>query len=236
MMEMKEQTGSRKKLLVPVVVLMLCLVTLTGAAYAYSSSLTNTANTVQEDFISIDLETPDYEEDIVASSGTTLAFTDDFIYTKSGDVVTKKDTVQCTITETSIHYKLKIKGDVACNAVKVQSSNIVGFLGTVIGNAKTLDTLIDVKVGLTDSSAAAVGKLEANNTPLTLVLTNGYEKTAAETEQLVDVYIFFTLDSEITSPYTIVSEGNCTVTAETCYNALKTANFDLKFIVEPQAA
>lgn len=38
MMEMKEQTGSRKKYLAPVVVLMLCLVALTGAAYAYTSS------------------------------------------------------------------------------------------------------------------------------------------------------------------------------------------------------
>jgi uncharacterized protein YxeA len=55
MMEMKEQTGSRKKYLAPVVVLMLCLVALTGAAYAYTTSVTSGQNGVTADYVSIDL-------------------------------------------------------------------------------------------------------------------------------------------------------------------------------------
>lgn len=48
-------SGNRKKLLVPLVVLLLCGVALTGAAYAYSTSVTVNDNPVAGDYYSIDM-------------------------------------------------------------------------------------------------------------------------------------------------------------------------------------
>ena len=50
-----EKNAGRKKLLVPLVVLIMCGVALTGAAYAYSATVTVQNNTVQGDFYSIDM-------------------------------------------------------------------------------------------------------------------------------------------------------------------------------------
>jgi hypothetical protein len=54
-----EEAGSRKKYLAPLIVIMLCLVALTGAAYAYTTSVTSTQNGVTADYISIDLYNAD---------------------------------------------------------------------------------------------------------------------------------------------------------------------------------
>ena len=49
-----EEQGFKKKYLAPLIVLMLCAVSLTGAAYAYSTSVTNTGD-ISGDYISIDM-------------------------------------------------------------------------------------------------------------------------------------------------------------------------------------
>jgi len=87
MMEMKEQTGSRKKYLVPVVVLMLCLVALTGAAYAYSSSYIVQDNKLSgETFV---LEVTDVGGTVVSEPITIngLDFNSDTIYGATKSVV-----------------------------------------------------------------------------------------------------------------------------------------------------
>lgn len=53
-----EEQGFKKKYLAPLIVLMLCAVSLTGAAYAYSTSVTGGAD-ISGDYISIDM----YESD-----------------------------------------------------------------------------------------------------------------------------------------------------------------------------
>ncbi len=50
-----EKNAGRKKLLVPLVVLIMCGVALTGAAYAYSTSVTMNGAAIQGDYYSIDM-------------------------------------------------------------------------------------------------------------------------------------------------------------------------------------
>ncbi len=50
-----EERSSKKKLLVPIVVLMLCAVSVIGAGYAYTTSVTNQNNTMAADYYTIDM-------------------------------------------------------------------------------------------------------------------------------------------------------------------------------------
>ena len=50
-----EERSSKKKLLVPLVVLMLCAVSVIGAGYAYTTTVTNQNNTMESDYYAIDL-------------------------------------------------------------------------------------------------------------------------------------------------------------------------------------
>lgn len=59
-----EEQGFKKKYLAPLIVLMLCAVSLTGAAYAYSTSVTNHGD-IDGDYISIDM----YKADDTTTSG-----------------------------------------------------------------------------------------------------------------------------------------------------------------------
>ena len=55
-MEIGQEEKSRKKLLVPLIVLLLCAVSLTGAAYAYNSTVTNVENNVHVEGVTLDLK------------------------------------------------------------------------------------------------------------------------------------------------------------------------------------
>ena len=74
-----EEQGFKKKYLAPLIVLMLCAVSLTGAAYAYSTSVTGHGN-VDYDWYSIDM----YKDD-----GTTV-ITENLAADKDFDVQTTK--------------------------------------------------------------------------------------------------------------------------------------------------
>ena len=50
-----DTTGSRKKFLIPLVVLLLCAVSLTGAGYAYNATVTNLDNTTDVDGVTLEL-------------------------------------------------------------------------------------------------------------------------------------------------------------------------------------
>ena len=52
-----EENGSKKKLLVPLVVLLLCAVSLTGAGYAYNSTVTNEDDTIHIEGLTLELTT-----------------------------------------------------------------------------------------------------------------------------------------------------------------------------------
>ncbi len=67
-------SGSKKKFLVPLVVMLLCTVSLTGAGFAYNSTVTNTANTVHVEGITLDLKTVADEPAAVTSAMYNLNF------------------------------------------------------------------------------------------------------------------------------------------------------------------
>lgn len=120
MMEMKEQTGSRKKYLVPVVVLMLCLVALTGAAYAYASELTVQNNEVGAQTLTLDLATPNISTD-VATGGNFVIFTDNFTYAPA-----KTDAIKYELQDdvTVASYKIKVTGDAPFDRFTLSSTGL----------------------------------------------------------------------------------------------------------------
>lgn len=67
-----ESTGSRKKLLIPLVALMLCAVSIVGVGYAYNSTVTNTFNSVVAEGTTINLY--DGSDDVVTEGIISLEF------------------------------------------------------------------------------------------------------------------------------------------------------------------
>ena len=159
MTEIKNQTGTKKKLLIPVVVLMLLGVSLAGAAYAYSSTVTVNDNKLDSQSISIDLTggsvvTTGVNANYIAESGV-VTFEDHFAYTatpaKTNVVkVSAKDMLVLTV-------KVSISGDAACNKIKVSSSDIDTYLGQVIGNNGTSNVTIGDVFSLKVNNTDAIG-------------------------------------------------------------------------------
>ena len=141
-----EEKESRKKLLVPLVVLLLCAVAFTGAAYAYSSTVTVDDNNLTAKTLSVDLKNGEPAEDIVTAEGL-VTFTDQYKYPASGY---KTNAVKCDVdTKLAFTVKLKITGDASASKLYVYSDNLTTFLAKEIGNKKISDLFT---VYVTDSS------------------------------------------------------------------------------------
>jgi len=84
-----DSTGSRKKFLIPLVVLLLCAVSLTGAGYAYNTSVTSQDNVAPVDeYFVIDLYNPQgavVADKVTAAAVNGIVFTTDKVVT-DGDV------------------------------------------------------------------------------------------------------------------------------------------------------
>lgn len=105
-----EKNAGRKKLLVPLVVLIMCSIALTGAAYAYSAStVTVQNNTINGDYYSIDMYSSDAASTVIT---TPLAAGSDFkVYTTKtvgNDYIAKIDAG--TFTRTTW---VKVSSDIA---------------------------------------------------------------------------------------------------------------------------
>ena len=92
-----QENGSKKKFLAPLLVILLCMVSLTAAGYAYSSTVENTDDKSDVDFFAIDL----YKTD-----GTTLInqkFTTDEanLVVSAVSVIDEARTVTITVDKTS---------------------------------------------------------------------------------------------------------------------------------------
>jgi len=165
MMETKNQTGSKKKLLVPVAVILLCLVGLSGAAYAYNSTLTVSSNTLEANYLSIDLSTGDPESDIVDVNSGVIVFTDKIIYAPA-----KNLEVDASVTTKVLkQYKLTVDTDLdpAPNAVTVKSNGLDAILETTTEAPKTLGSLVKIYVNTVDNTLTGAEELTDTGVTLT---------------------------------------------------------------------
>ncbi len=89
-MQNMEDGKSRKKILVPLIVILLCAVSFTGAAYAYISSVTNVGNTASVEGLTIDLTEQVDDQDVAVTHAlytVKFAYGDHFL---AGNDDTKK--------------------------------------------------------------------------------------------------------------------------------------------------
>lgn len=214
-----EEAGSRKKYLAPLVVIMLCLVALTGAAYAYSSTVSIGGNQIDAKYLSLDLTEGSVGSDVHISEGNVFQFTDDFVYSGA----TKTDKVTCTVATRTITYDLTITGDLACHKLKVQSSNIANILNTPIGAYK-LSQMVTVKVGLTDNAAAAT-ELSVNDTDLVF----DCEKAADTPSKDQNVYVFIVGKAASFVVQDTLASTEDDYHISSYYANLANLNFNLKF-------
>lgn len=238
MMEMKEQTGSRKKLLVPVVVLMLCLVTLTGAAYAYTSTMTNTANTVTADYLSIDLKgkgatAESIEDDIVLATDSVIQFQDHFEY--AGTPASKTNLVTYTLADNfvAVTYHIRVESDVAGPVNLVVSSSNLANVKLFTYNTTTTKLLDKYNATFTVSGTTTVEQTKT-------VFTSGSVDTVntasvAVNEDLVVAITFDLKDVAYAGPIDIGERGAVGTVAKDYADAFVAASnnmFALTFTAE----
>jgi len=156
---------SRKKYLAPVVVLLLCVVSLTGAAYAYSSTVNVVNNTVTADEFVLQV----YESDKTSVIDAPIALDKVTFYTAT-DVTSTDDTVTVQVDTTSLNdYKgklvIKATGVTGSKAVTatISASKDTGTV-TVTGATSTLE--YDIDAGLY-TDAACTSEFVSGTTQIT---------------------------------------------------------------------
>ncbi len=92
-----ESTGSRKKLLIPLVALMLCAVSIVGAGYAYNSTVTNTYNSVVAEGTTINL----YDGDNVVTEGIISLEFMTYTHVLNGRAIYPTENIGIDATDTS---------------------------------------------------------------------------------------------------------------------------------------
>jgi len=93
-----ESTGSRKKLLIPLVALMLCAVSIVGAGYAYNSTVTNTFNSVVAEGTTINLY--DDQDAVVTEGIISLEFMT-YTHALNGKAIYPMENIGIKATDTS---------------------------------------------------------------------------------------------------------------------------------------
>ena len=221
MTEIKNQTGTKKKLLIPVVVLMLLGVSLAGAAYAYSSTVTVQQNALDAQYLSIDLTGGEIKEvnpnaNYIKESGV-VTFEDHFVYAPA-----KTNEVKATVAEKLVlTVKLTVSGDVACDTLKVSSSNIDTYLAQTVGN-KTISQLFSVTVS---KNSDGTGAQALTTTPTAVP---GALSKAANVGS-VEVILYFFVDAVSTDPISVTAADNTSLNAAGLASTFEGYNFGLTF-------
>ena len=158
-----EETGSRKKYLAPLVVIMLCLVALTGAAYAYSSTLTVNNNSVEAKTLTLDLYGGSVSNTNVFTDEQIITFTDNYDYAKVNDAWTKTNDIKYQLKSpvTLVKYKLQVTGDTTFNTFTVSSADLATlqpFSAVKSQNTTAMSTLFTFtyNVGTTENGTDLV--------------------------------------------------------------------------------
>lgn len=134
-----ESGSKRKKLLVPIIALMLCAVAVIGVGYAYQSSVSVQNNTVAGGSLVVETDTASFLTD----GAPDVIFTQDKVYDKDGS------------------YMVSIKAAGAGDAIKDSSGASVDM---TIGEGASASLLGSAKVTITNNSGKAVTTLTAKVT------------------------------------------------------------------------
>lgn len=151
-----EKNAGRKKLLVPLVVLIMCGVALTGAAYALATSVTLNNSPITGDFYSIDM----YGENEATTpfDGTFEAGTDFEVYTtknvSDGYYVAKIDQTEFTRT-----VFVMVSSDVDDSTYKLSLAPITV---TQSGSLQPTITAVAAMYNVTQSEDVTAGETEVN--------------------------------------------------------------------------
>ncbi len=153
-----EGTALKKKLMVPVVVLMLCAVTLVGAGYAYTTTVTNTA-TVDAEYYAIEMFNDDANKTI-----TTAALSMDPIELSAAkSVQTGKVTVTAaTSTDTICYIGVYLNSDTLATDPNVTMSAQASGSGWNFANNVATHSGYNITVTL------AMGEVSNGYIPVTL--------------------------------------------------------------------
>jgi hypothetical protein len=223
-----DTTGSRKKFLIPLVVLLLCAVSLTGAGYAYNASVTVPDNHVVSEDLYIDLATP-ASTDVNIKDADCVYFADNYVYTFSPSL-SKTNTVKAFAEDGKITYNLKITGEAASASLKISSEDIATYLaGSVgLGSAVKVNQLISFRVNVVDDIQTS--KVFDGTSDIVFNVAK-----AAKAEQPVTVYLFVVSETDTGVPVqTGAYDANKTATDfVAAFNALK---FKMTFTADSEAA
>lgn len=205
MTEIKNETGTKKKLLIPVVVLMLLAVGLTGAAYAYSSTVTNSGNDFDANYLSIDLATGTPADDVVpVNDSGALVFTDNYTY--NGAV--HQDQVNLDVTTKKIlTYNLKVSSDTDWNVIKITSSDIATLLAKTVDTGAALSTFFKISVNVNTDDAATAKEVKATATTETGAYFS-VEKTATAQPVTAYIYIVEVSDGSVRNASNVAAEND----------------------------
>ena len=220
-----DSTGSRKKFLIPLVVLLLCAVSLTGAGYAYNASMIAPDNGADAGDLQIDLI--DGADSVHITVDDAIVFTDNFTYNAS--YTQKHNVVDAYAQGGKIVFDVTIKGEATAEQVNVSSEDLETYLATVIGNNVTIGDLVTVAVSFADDAEHAI-PVPADGTAAVLNLDPDKEAGATVDKNL---YVFFKPvdnDAHIVMPSKEITNplGASPNFAADFLSIIENANFDLK--------
>lgn len=228
-MQNMEEGRSRKKLLVPLVVLMLCAVSLVGAAYAYNSTLTNSDNDATIHYLSVGKQ--ESGDLVVPGTDAILDFDDNFHYNTNTLI---KNIITCELKAGDIvvaTYKFNIKSDVTENVkFSVSSDDLANKYLFGDSNVNKIVNYFDIKykIGTGDAHDVKIGDATADTVEVS-------------TNTNIDVNIVFTLkEAYSATPGTTnvlevedTSTTHTSNTAKTYYDAFgNNSGFSMSFKAE----
>ena len=238
-MNMETEKSSRKKLLVPLVVLLLCAVSLTGAAYAYNATLKVAENPVDAGYLSVDLKGGSASVGTAESSNITfgdskvVVFTDNFEYSKNAqNAWVKTDLVKYSLAGgTIVTYKVNIARDnESVVDLKVDVSGLAGIKIKTSGVDKSLTELFKVKVSL-DGAAAQEATLDDGVESITFEDVEVKDHTVA----ISFVPIAETQNGNVTNGAVEMTDSASDMTAAKYQAAFNGSKFTVDFTATPAA-
>ena len=160
-----DSTGSRKKFLIPLVVLLLCAVSLTGAGYAYNSTVTVEDNTVDPDEFVLEVynksgalvsEPMTMANMLVLQHATTIATDNTVVVSAEAQTATYVGKLTVNV-ENSGNYQVTAKIDDAVS----KTYTINGSQLTTVGAGEIVYTLA-VKLYVDDNGAKGADEYTGN--------------------------------------------------------------------------